>query len=158
MWNTHGRTLPALAAVMAAGLLTSAAHAESYPPSRNADTLTPPPSTKAPTTSCTATGTWSIGSGPGDSGDGSWTGTAKNKCHAAGRWTDAYGYTWRVKKGATRGALTGSVNYNGVAPCQYQVWPLTGQSDKPNFTVTAVNPNQNEVKCAQYFEYSLTIQ
>lgn len=159
VWNIHSRTVsrsvPAFAIAIASGCMATVACAESYPPSRNADTFNPPPLTNSPSASCTATGTWRADTG---SGSGSWTGTAKLKCHPAGRWTDSFGYTWVVRKGPTTGTLTGTVNYHRIPRCWDHVWPLTGTSDKKTFTVTAPNPNGGADGCTAFFGYSLTIQ
>src|SRR5271170_3215220 len=109
MRQFNNRTGSAVAVLLAAGLIASAANA-AYPPFRGADTAAPPPAAKAPSASCTATGTWVDSD---TSGTGSWTRTAKKKCTVPGVWTDAYGYTWTVKKGPSK-TLTGSVNYNGI--------------------------------------------
>jgi len=114
-YNLH-RALGALAPVIAAGLMTSAVHAASYPPARNADTVSVPPRASLSGATCTATGTWFDTDG---NGDGSWSKTAKRRCKVPGVWTDAFGYTWTVQKGPHK-TLTGSVNYNNIAPCTDQ--------------------------------------
>jgi hypothetical protein len=128
-----------------------------YPPSRNPDTSAPP-SLAAPhnTNTCTAVGTW-FETG-GFQGDGSWSKTAKRKCKIPGVWTDAFGYTWTIKKAGKTG-LKGSVNYNGIPACTNQVWPVAGsRSNKTTFTVTATNPNGSDPNCVQQFGYDLVIQ
>jgi len=132
----------------------ASANAASYPPSRDPN-LAAPPSPPPPPTACTATGTW-FETG-GYTGDGSWTTTDKKKCKVPGTWTDAFGYTWKIKKSGHQ--LTGSVNYNGIPPCEYQVWPVTGTTGKKKtFTVTATNPDSSDPACVQQFGYDLQIQ
>ena len=154
MKNASSRSLSVIAAVLAAGLTAGVAQAETYPPARNADTFAPPQVMASPATSCTATGVWDDGFG---TGSGSWSRIAKRRCHPPGIWTDAYGYTWKVKTGASAGTLVGSGNYNNIPACKIQVWPLTGLSTGKNFTVTATNPNGGSDGCATYFKYTLKI-
>jgi hypothetical protein len=112
------------------------------------------PAVVVPGVSCTATGTWTD---QFTSGDGTWTKTAKHKCNVPGNWTDAYGYTWRLKKSG-QGQVTGKVNYNGAAECKHQVWPVTGTYKKLNFSVTATNPGGPDDDCSSFFSYMMTIE
>ena len=73
-----------------------------------------------------------------------------------GTWTDAYSYTWKLKKSGA-GQVTGTVSYHGLEECGYQMWPVAGVFQRKNFSVTATNPENGGV-CSSFFTYTMTIQ
>ena len=145
-----------ISAIYCVSLALAPVAASAVPPMRDSIGGEPSrgPAVVVPGVSCTATGTWTDQFA---SGDGTWTKTAKRKCNVPGIWTDAYGYTWRLKKSG-QGQVTGKVDYHGVADCKHQVWPVTGTYKKPNFSVTATNPGGPDDNCSSFFSYMMTIE